>query len=62
MRNRAIVLDAVHVAVEPVAQEGVAFGRLEEDVLSGAMTYYALTAVSYPFLALYFAGASVFHS
>ncbi|MBR3504469.1 MAG: MATE family efflux transporter [Clostridia bacterium] len=38
------------------------FGRLEEDVLSGAMTYYALTAVSYPFLALYFSGASVFRS
>lgn len=38
------------------------FGRLDEDVLSGAMTYYALTAVSYPFLALYFAGASVFRS
>ena len=38
------------------------FGRLEEDVLGGAVTYYALTAFSYPFLALYFSGASVFRS
>ena len=38
------------------------FGRLDEDVLQGAMTYYALSALSYPFLALYNSGAALFRS
>ena len=38
------------------------FGRLDEDVLRGAMTYYTLSALSYPFLALYNAGAALFRS
>ncbi|MBQ8955131.1 MAG: MATE family efflux transporter [Clostridia bacterium] len=38
------------------------FGRLEEDVLRGAMTYYTLSALSYPFLALYNSGAALFRA
>ena len=38
------------------------FGQLDEDVLRGAMTYYTLSALSYPFLALYNAGAALFRS
>ena len=38
------------------------FGKLEESVLAGAMTYYTLSALSYPFLALYNSGAALFRS
>jgi putative MATE family efflux protein len=38
------------------------FGRLEGDVFSAALTYLRITAVSYPFLALYNAGAALFRS
>ena len=38
------------------------FGKLDEDVLRGAMTYYTLSALSYPFLALYNSGAALFRS
>ena len=41
---------------------GAVFGELEPAVMSGAMTYYALCAVSYPFLAVYNSGAAVFRS
>ena len=38
------------------------FGQLDEDVLRGAMTYYTLSALSFPFLALYNSGAALFRS
>ena len=38
------------------------YGAIEEDVLSAGVTYLQITAVSYPFLALYNAGAAIFRS
>ena len=36
------------------------FGRVEADVMEGALTYMLITALSYPFIALYNAGAALF--
>lgn len=38
------------------------FGSVEENVMTNAMTYFWLTALSYPFLGLYNAGAALFRS
>lgn len=38
------------------------FGKVEADVLDNAVLYFTVTAFSYPFLALYNAGGSVFRS
>ncbi len=38
------------------------YGAIEPDVLDAAVTYLQVTAVSYPFLALYNAGAAIFRS
>lgn len=38
------------------------FGQVEEDVMQAAMVYFLLTAISFPFLALYNAGAALFRS
>ncbi len=38
------------------------FGQLDEDVYNGALTYFLLSALSYPFLALYNSGAALFRS
>ncbi len=38
------------------------FGHVEEAVLDGAVIYFALTALSYPFMALYNSGAALFRS
>lgn len=38
------------------------FGGIEADVMSNAQTYYYLTALSYPFLAIYNAGAALYRS
>lgn len=38
------------------------FGRAEKAVIDNAMTYFWLTALSYPFLALYNSGAALFRS
>ena len=38
------------------------FGRIEDDVMAAAMTYFFITGLSYPFLALYNAGAAIFRS
>ncbi|WP_228725150.1 MATE family efflux transporter [Caproicibacter fermentans] len=38
------------------------FGGIEADVMSNAQVYYYLTALSYPFLAIYNAGAALYRS
>lgn len=38
------------------------FGSIEPDVMQAAMTYFTITVLSYPFLALYNAGAAIFRS
>ena len=35
------------------------FGRIDDDVMAAAMTYFFITGLSYPFLALYNAGAAI---
>ena len=38
------------------------FGQIEDDVMQAAMIYFFITGLSYPFLALYNAGAAIFRS
>ena len=38
------------------------FGSIEDDVMQSAITYFAITALSYPFLALYNACAAVYRA
>ena len=38
------------------------YGQLDADVMSGSQTYFFLTAISYPFIALYNAGAALFRA
>ena len=39
---------------------GLIFGSVEADVMAGALSYLLITALSYPFIALYNAGAALF--
>ncbi len=41
---------------------GLIFGGVEQDVWNNAMTYMWITALSYPFIALYNAGAALYRS
>lgn len=38
------------------------FGSIEEDVMKNALTYFVITALSFPFLALYNSGAALFRA
>mgnify|MGYP002597113773 CR=1 FL=1 len=38
------------------------FGKVEQDVMDNAVTYFLYTALSYPFLALFSAGSAIFRS
>ncbi len=38
------------------------FGTIDDDVMRAAMIYFTITGLSYPFLALYNAGAAIFRS
>lgn len=41
---------------------GMVFGKVEEDVMENAAVYFAITAASYPFLALYNSCAALYRS
>lgn len=41
---------------------GAIFGRVEPEVMSNARTYFWITALSYPFIGLYNAGAALFRA
>ncbi len=45
---------------EPILR--LVFGQLEDNVMKAAMTYFLLTAISYPLLAIYNAGAALFRA
>lgn len=38
------------------------FGRIESDVMKSALEYFIITAIAYPFMAIYGAGAALFRS
>ena len=38
------------------------FGQVEQTVLAGAISYFAITALSYPFIAVYNGGAALFRA
>lgn len=44
------------------AQLRLFFGSIDDDVMQAALTYFTITALSFPFLALYNAGAAIFRS
>lgn len=57
----AIVLGIIAIIFNrPLLQ--LIFGQVEDDVMQNAETYFWLSALSYPFLALYNAGAALFRS
>lgn len=41
---------------------GTIFGKVESDVMSNALVYFRITALSYPFIAIYNSGAALFRS
>lgn len=51
---------AVLCCQEPLLR--LVFGRVEDDVMQSALTYFAISAISYPFIALYNACAALFRS
>lgn len=55
------LIAAVALVFRPFVLSTV-FGEIEADVMANAMTYFALSAVSYLFLGLYNSGAALFRS
>ena len=53
---------AVFCLVTRTAQLRLFFGTISEDVMQACLTYFTITALSFPFLALYNAGAAIFRS
>ena len=57
----ALIITVISLAFRPHILRLV-FGQIEDDVMENAKTYFLLTALSYPFLALYNGGAALFRS
>ena len=53
---------AVFCLVTRTAQLRLFFGTISEDVMQACLIYFTITALSFPFLALYNAGAAIFRS
>ena len=53
---------AVFCLVTRTAQLRLFFGTISEDVMQACLTYFTITALSFPFLALYNACAAIFRS
>lgn len=56
----AIIMIAVILFRNPILR--VLFGRIEPDVMENALIYLILSALSYPFIAIYSSGAAIFRS
>lgn len=57
----ALIIMAFALVFNKLILRGV-FGNIDQDVMENAITYFWLSAVSYPFLAIYNAGAALFRS
>ena len=53
---------AVFCLVTRTAQLRLFFGTISDDVMQACLIYFTITALSFPFLALYNAGAAIFRS
>lgn len=61
----ATALSLVLMAVALIFRQhllGAIFGHIEADVMDSALVYFLLTAASYPFIAIYNAGAALFRA
>lgn len=53
---------AVFCLITRTAQLRLFFGTITDEVMQACLTYFTITALSFPFLALYNAGAAIFRS
>lgn len=67
-RQMLFIITAISVAVTALCLAfripllRLIFGKVEADVMTASMVYFFYTALSFPFIALYDAGASIFRS
>ena len=57
----ALIIAALAVGLRGLILQWI-YGSVEPDVMASAMIYFALTAMSYPFLGMYNSGAALFRS
>ena len=53
---------AAFCLITRTAQLRLFFGTITDEVMQACLTYFTITALSFPFLALYNAGAAIFRS
>ena len=56
------IIIAAILIVFPKQILGLIFGKVDKSVMNAAITYLIVTSFSYPFLAIYNAGAAIFRS